>query len=467
MAVWAPVTSATIAEAERWDPEYFHPSYAAVSTRLHNDAYPRLGQLAKLRCSAFYPAATQLYTEDGSGLPFLRCVDINEHPIIQSDQPFERIPEAFVRRYKSVTSTSGGSIVMSKVGSPCFTSYIDDDIGEAALTRTVLGIQLPPNSNQVNPLYLVAFLRSKYGFFQLIREREQQIQFQLTLDRVRRIRVFLPDRPVQDEIGELMRRHSETLKAAKQAYVKASNLLIEELDIRVDALPETPYVASSGQLMMARRWDGEFFKPRYQRTAESVLQAPLVQRLVPIGRMLQFLTNGHTPLRHDLSKGDVLFLTAEHVTDFEVDYTTTKRIRESHHAGELARTAVRDGDLLLTIKGRVGNCAVVRNVPAKTNINQDVALLRLRRGTHPYFLAAWINSPVGRHFVEQRSTGGINPFLGLGNVRQLPFPVIPKADEDRIGELVRKSIEAAQDLRTSAERLVVEATQRVEALIEA
>jgi hypothetical protein len=49
---------------------------------------------------------------------------------------------------------------------------------------------------------------------------------------------------------------------------------------------------------------------------------------------------------------------AEHVSDFEVHYDSDKRI-------------------LLTIKGRVGNAALVEYLPGPANINQDVALLRL------------------------------------------------------------------------------------------
>src|SRR5216684_3845213 len=45
--------------------------------------------------------------------------------------------------------------------------------------------------------------------------------------------------------------------------------------------------------------------------------------------------------------------------------------------------------------------------------NQDVGLFRLRNGYHPYFVAAWFNSLIGKQLVEQRSTWGINPFLGL------------------------------------------------------
>jgi type I restriction enzyme S subunit len=191
-----------------------------------------------------------------------------------------------------------------------------------------------------------------------------------------------------------------------------------------------------------------------------------VEKFVPVGRLFSYLTNGHTPLRHDLSVGEVPFLTAEHVSDFRLDFSTDKRILRLHHETELASTALRDGDILITIKGKVGNCAIVKNCPEAANINQDVALIRLRNGIHPYFFAAWFNSLMGKQLVEQRSTGGINPFLGLGNLRGMLFPVLAPREHHRIGELVQEAVENAYAAERQASDLLEQAKHRVEELIE-
>jgi type I restriction enzyme S subunit len=154
------------------------------------------------------------------------------------------------------------------------------------------------------------------------------------------------------------------------------------------------------------------------------------------------------------------------VSDFRLDFGTDKRILRLHHETELARTALRDEDILITIKGKVGNCAVVRNCPEAANINQDVALIRLRNGVHPYFFAAWFNSLMGKQLVEQRSTGGINPFLGLGNLRGMPFPVLAVKEHNRIGDMVQETVENAYAAEQQAAELLEQAKRRVEELIE-
>ena len=120
----------------------------------------------------------------------------------------------------------------------------------------------------------------------------------------------------------------------------------------------------------------------------------------------------------------------------------------------------------MTIKGKVGNCAVVVECPAEANINQDVGLLNVRPGVNSYFFCAWFNSPIGKQIVEKYSTGGINPFLGLGNVKKLPYPVIDNAAQDRIGQIVHDKVEQARIAEREAHRLMQLAENTVETLIE-
>jgi len=244
--------------------------------------------------------------------------------------------------------------------------------------------------------------------------------------------------------------------------VLADGLGIPEIDLR----EEIGYEARMSVVAASRRWDAEFFKPKYARLLEALKQTgEPIAGLVASASLFTLLTNGHTPLRHDLEVGDVLFLTAEHVSDFHCDFTTDKRILLRHHLGELARTALHDGDVLLTIKGKIGNCVVLRNCPPLANINQDVALIKLKPGIHPYFFAAWVNSTIGKQLTQKYSTGGINPFLGLGNVARLPFPLIDIATQMRIGERVRELIEQSQSKANEAVRVLEEAQDVARELI--
>jgi hypothetical protein len=182
--------------------------------------------------------------------------------------------------------------------------------------------------------------------------------------------------------------------------------------------------------------------------------------------LLTSLTNGHTPLRHNLDEGEVPFLCAEHVANFQISFDSDKRILLQHHQLELSRTALRNGDVLLTIKGRVGNAALADRVAGPVNINQDVALLRLNNRLPIWYVLSFINSPFGQLQVKQLSTGAINPFLGLANVRRLEIPEFAPDLMQRIANETKRLVESARETKTRAYDLLAQAKRAVEIAIE-
>jgi hypothetical protein len=212
--------------------------------------------------------------------------------------------------------------------------------------------------------------------------------------------------------------------------------------------------------------DAEHFKQKYQAAVTKLIDVG-ASEFLSLGDCLSSLTNGHTPLRHDLNSGEVSFLTAEHVNDFRIDFNSQKRILEMHHSGELSRTALKNGDVLMTIKGRVGNAALVEKLTFDANINQDVALLRFKKNAPSiWYLLAFINSKFGKLEVEKWSTGQINPFLGLGNLVKIRIPIFSSEIMSDIGEKARLSIQAAVAEKATAKKLLEAATCAVEIAIE-
>ena len=99
----------------------------------------KLGKLATTVASAFYPAATQLYSEGDTA--FARCVDCVSYPVITKDQDskFEKIPYAFGKENKGISFIKAEDIIITKVGTPCYASILTD-YSEIALSRTVMGL---------------------------------------------------------------------------------------------------------------------------------------------------------------------------------------------------------------------------------------------------------------------------------------------------------------------------------------
>ena len=99
-----------------------------------------------------------------------------------------------------------------------------------------------------------------------------------------------------------------------------------------------------------------------------------------VGDLLESIAGGATPARSNTSlyaHDGVKFLRILNVDDGEIVESDLKHITDAVNEGELARSQLAVGDVLMTITGRVGSAAVVRKEHLPANINQHIARLRI------------------------------------------------------------------------------------------
>lgn len=459
MAVWSVVQFKDIDLRDRFDAEYFQPAFLDIATALEGKG-KALHKLGNLTCSAFYPAAAHLY-ERGT-VPFIRCVDVISHPVINADQPFERIPAEFILENKSVRTVSPGDVIITKVGTPCYASVIDDSVDYAALTRTVLGV-VNINQTEVDPYYLVAFLRSDYGFYQLMREREQQIQLQLTLERVGRIRVFLPDLKTQQHIGNIVRQYYNVLKKANSLYTQAKTLLLHELGINtIDLSHQTTYTATFAEMMDARRMDAEYFQPKYtnlieqiQTTGQSVCLGDWISEPIRRGVLPNYVEDG-----------DITVINSQHIGKTHIELHDTRTTNQAFtHVPKNRRSVVKKYDVLLNSTGyiTIGRAQTLLN-DVQAVVDGHISIIRPKQGLDPVYLGLYLNSLPGQLQTEQNWTGS------SGQIELRPEVIsdyiIWKAPET-IQQQVRQFLEASHQSRKQATKLLEQAKLRVEKLIQA
>jgi len=454
MAVWSEVLYSLVSQQERLDAEYFMPFLLELDRKLSDRHSVPLGDLAHILCSAFYPAATDLY--DYGDTPFLRCVDIINHPILTPDQPYANIPADFIKDHSSVRCIKGGDIVISKVGSPCFAGLLDESMPLCAMTRTILGLR-NIRTNLVDPRYLVIFLRSSIGFDQLMRERELTIQYQLTLDRTRKIRVYLPSMKEQRQIGDLLTQHIEQDSRSKALYAQAENLLLSELGLDdLDLSSTLFYERRFSETQEAARLDAEYFQPKYYRLMQKIDACPL--RNYALADLIEPIRNGFD--YREFGEDGLPYIRVGDVSNGGIDLENAKRIDVQWE--EIKKgVRLKEGDVLLTRKGSYGNAAFVREGQAHGVISSEIMLLRiLDSSILPEYLTVYLNCPAGFQQV-QRFVHGV-AFYSISQPDLASVRIIKPSEriQNRIAALVRQSDTARYESRRlleDAKRMVEEA----------
>ena len=459
MATWSRVHISELPDDIRFDAEYYQPHHLALDSVLQKRNAKKWGDLdgtfvvgpfgSAFLVENYIPFSNYRYIRGRDVKPFMLLDDQNAY-----------MPEEHFRRLQKY-EVAAGDLLISVVGTLGNAAIVTEKEGRCVFSCKSTAYR----SREVDSYYLCAYLNSGIGQEYLKRAIRGHVQTGLNLNDLKAIPIVIPSRKESELVSSLVNRAFTRHRRANELFLEAEAIFATETGLpTINLTEDLTYIRRFRDTRKARRLEAEFFKPKYRRTTEALEKTKPI-KIKTIGDSLEFLTNGHTPLRHDLSKGEVLFLTAEHVFDFRLNFETEKRILKEHHQGELKRTRLRIGDVLVTIKGKVGNAAVVAEVSSPSNINQDVALLRLKDHLPSYYLVAYMNSIAGRMFTRQYATGQINPFLGLGNLRMLPLPIYDSKTMQRIAKKTLDTIQKAESFGQESRYLLDSAKRKVEEMV--
>lgn len=440
----------------RIDAEYFQPTYLHIEDKLIEKQATPLRTFCSITGSAFYPAATHLY-ETGD-LPFIRCVDCISYPVITSRQnnSFEKIPRAFANEYRNIKRLTKGEIVVTKVGTPCYASIIYD-IDDVALSRTVLGLK---SIKDINPYYLVAFLRSKYGFLQLFRERELTIQFQLTLDRVGSVLIFKPrNESLEKLIADCFSLHEELQRESEKLFAKAETLVLSELGLSSwQPKHKLSFIKNYSDAETAWRIDAEYFQPKYDEIVKAIKNYSggwdTIGNIASLKKCVEVGSEAY------MDEGDVPFVRVSNLSPFEI--TEEKYISKELYA-ELSHNQPKEGEILFSKDATPGIAYHLNEKPKKMIPSGGILRLQLKnKGINEDYLTLVFNSMIVKEQINRDVGGSVILHWRPEQVKETLIPILPEDKQSIIQQKVTDSF----NLRKQSKHLLECAKRAVEIAIE-
>ena len=432
---------------DRFDSDYYTKNYLHISDQMSKVSTEKLGKLATAVASAFYPAATQLYSEGDTA--FARCVDCVSYPVITKDQDskFEKIPYTFGKKNKGISFIKTEDIIITKVGTPCYASILTD-YDEIALSRTVMGLT---GIHGIDPYYLMVFLRCKYGFEQLFRQRELTIQYQLTLPRVKAVDVFLADDKLQKAVNRLCGKSREFQKNSNEAYQFAEQTLMEIVKCPDFSAFGTHSIKSINEsFTLSGRLDAEYYQPKYElvtqglNTSETVLSLCNLhdKTFVPKDKELySYIELADVGQTGDISTVD---------TQYGADLPTR------------ARRIVKSGQIIVSsVEGSLQSCALITDEYDGALCSNGFYVLDSDCINSETLLVLFKSEPI-QALMKQRCSGTILTAISKDELLSMPLPMI----DDDIQEEIAAKVQEAFTLRKQSKQLLEYAKQAVEMAIE-
>ena len=205
---------------------------------------------------------------------------------------------------------------------------------------------------------------------------------------------------------------------------------------------------------ISMRVDAEHYQKQFSENQRKLIAFGAI----PLSELIsQPILTGHTPSMKVMSYygGDIGFIKTDNLRSFEISGQFT------HHLSEMGNEVIKkselqERDLIITIIGAtheiVGRAALIGKEDLPANINQNIALVRLKKTSSPEFLSAYLNSEVGKLalWFLSRQTGQVNL-----NCREVEQVLVPSASDEFV-ESIERIYRAAEVCRNESKETFVE-----------
>ena len=101
---------------------------------------------------------------------------------------------------------------------------------------------------------------------------------------------------------------------------------------------------------------------------------------------------------------------------------------------EYRRTSLCGNELLITLVGNPGDCAIVDDSMAGWNAARALAVVRLKDPTIRPWLRYVLLSSTAKHLIDARLNTTVQKTLNLKDIRSLPIPIAPQSERNAIVE---------------------------------
>jgi type I restriction enzyme S subunit len=130
------------------------------------------------------------------------------------------------------------------------------------------------------------------------------------------------------------------------------------------------------------------------------------------------------------------------VRDMKGDRIDLEGLQRTTHeiASQYARASLVPGDLLLSIRGTYGRVALVPPELDGGNITQDTARVAVTTRADHLFVAAWLRADYAQRYFKRVARGVAVKGVNIGDLRPLPVPLPPLAEQEQIVALVEERL---------------------------
>ena len=327
----------------------------------------------------------------------------------------------------------------------------------------------------LNRTYLYSVLRSQLCLQQMLQRSSGGNYPAITADQLMRILIPIPQPSIQNHIASFMRaaysQRKQKQQAAEALLDSIDDYVLAELEIEMPEVEEEKCFVVYANETIGRRVDSFYYQSKF-RSVDRIMENVQFD-VFNLDALISEISSGATPKVDENyytdSSAGVPFLRVQNVTKQGIDLSDAKFITREVHEGMLKRSELKTDDLVFTITGRIGSVAVVPD-NFEGNINQHSVRFHLKDQItnitiNPYYIAAFLNSELGKSLSIREVTGGTRPALDYKALKSLKIILPPIELQNEIVIEIKNRLAKVAELRNEADAVVKQAKERVERIL--
>jgi len=325
--------------------------------------------------------------------PVLRSTNIQNGKLILDDVALRKVknPEKFVLKDGDIliTKSSGSPNLIGK----CGIFHHPNDSKEYLFSNFVQRIRV---NKLMLPEFLYYFLNSDWGKRNLSRLHETTSGLRnLDMSRYVKQEIPIPEIETQRIITSILRKIHD-VKQKREHANQMTNRILQAVFLKMFGNPITN----------TKGW-----------------KTDVIDNYTSVKS-----TKGSTPTTYGYKweTEGILFLRSECITNEGISLNGSMHISKDAH-DFMHRSKIYGGDILIRITGEVGISTIFPTELGEANINQHIAIIRLKEncGIEPIFLVSQLNVKPFRDYYFSITRGVTHPHLSLQQIRETKIIVPP------------------------------------------
>ena len=466
---------------KRLDPYYYAHEFNEYEKKLIQKPFKKFHHLLKSINNGF---DFREYKEKGT--PYLKVANIK-----QGELDFTKIQ--YVDFNSSEISKNiqlkKGNLLLTRKGTFGSAFALDKDY-DFVISSEVFYIEL--ESEFINPKFLEIFFNSKIGQAQFDKNKIGAIMGSLSQEAVKDLIIPILDTKTQNQIVEIyekayqQKQQKETQAQALLASI--DDYLLDELGITMPEESEinepvgyrnfnlnsqNPMV-KKGRLFLAKfseivnRIDPYYHQKYFNDSFNVIVNS--TYPTTTLKNISSKITSGITPL----SKGDSYTNIAEGVPfirsgdidiNGEINFDNLLYLKQDIHQNLMKSSQLQYGDLMIAIVGAtIGQIGIYLD-RKEANINQAIALVRLKEGFNRQYMKELIKSSIGQLSLNRLKRPVARANINLEEISTILVVVPPIEKQNEIALHISEIRKEATFLQTEAINLLEKAKREVEKMI--